>query len=201
MGDTAEIIFYLTIASSSAYLFIILFVKLMRLRSWSIVKGDVLSLTLDSEIESHYLHGGKDKNVRKINISYIYSTKEGTFTGHKVSVIDDIPIINSFEDSLYASLKRAKTNNDTIEILVNPRNNNRSILIKKAPLTIFLSLISVSIVFYVLAFFTCIKYNCELSGGLYAVPLMGVLYFSVSERILFYKNISKKVKKIHRHPS
>jgi len=191
-SDTIEFYLYSTISLSCLYLATITCYKYFIARYWDESLAEITDISVLNETEGHYLFGGKDKEVKSLNIQYTYSISEKTYKGNKVSPIDDLPFFSNFEPKKYIEYNNLLASGNKLHIYTHPKNKENSLIIREINTSKITSLLIISIVFFLLSLN---KLNVIDSFSLYSYLLFFVLLVpSITiERLAFRKNMSYEI--------
>ena len=191
----SEIIeFYLhsTISISCLYLLIITLYKFLRAKAWGKLTAEIVEFNLVNETEGHYLYFGKEKNIKSLTIQYNYMVSNKEYEGTKVSLIDDLPILSNYDDTIHSYINTITKNNEKIEIYVDPKNNKNSLINRKLNHTKAFILLSISF-FFILLSFNLIKEVNTFTLYSYLTFLILLIPIVAIEHLAFKKNQSKEI--------
>lgn len=191
-SDTIEFYFYSTISLSCLYLIVITQYKYFMAKNWEQVLANIIQINVLKEAQGRYLSGGKDKEVKSLNIQYTYTTSNKTYKGNKVSLIDDLPIFSNFKPETYAVLNKLSINNSKLPIYVSSKNKKNSLIDRELNISKITNLLIVSVVFFLLSLN---KLNTSDSFLLhsYLAYLILLAPIIIIERFAFKKNQSFEV--------
>lgn len=186
---SVEFYFYSTISLSCLYLIAITYYKYFISRNWEQLYSEILKLNVTREAQGQYLSGGKDKEVKSIDVQYTYSSSESKYIGTRVSFIDDLPIFSNYQTDIYTVLKKHITETEKLPIYINPKNKRSSIIIRKLNLSKIAILVIISVSFLLLS----LNKLDQATSYSYLLCLILLLPVIAVERISFKNNLSSVI--------
>ena len=193
-SDIIEFYFYSAISLSCLYLIIITYYKYFIARDWEQAFSEIIEFKVQKETKGRYLNGGKDKEVKSLNIQYTYSIADETYKGKKLSLTDDLPIFSNFQPEIYTMVNKHLLNGSKLPIYINPKNIQSSLINRELNISKITILLIVSIIFFLLSLN---KLNTSISDSfsLYSYLICFLLLVPIIyiERFTFKNNQSYKI--------
>ena len=189
---SVEFYFYSTISLSCLYLIAITYYKYFISRNWEQLYSEILKLNVSREAQGQYLSGGKDKEVKSIDVQYTYSSSDSKYIGTRVSFIDDLPIFSNYQTDIYTVLNKHITEKEKLPIYINPKNKRSSIIIRKLNLSKIAILAIICVSFFLLSLN---KLDAATSYSFFSYILCLILLIPTIavERISFKNNLSSVI--------